>query len=256
LNLKVPAGLATNGFFIREGGWQSNVVQAEIAAGQNVANVTGSIVGIYPPSSPDVAPFQISAISYPLSLPLMLQAAAFKVSFQILPSAQPFTVTAVGEVGYAIISINPANGTFTGLGTTPTAATRAGDFSQTEFSTITDWASCDSVTAVCTPMPGNVIPASRLDPTQMIALNWLPQANTAVPGSSTGLVQSSGSALPGSTFTIDGTDVSNSNFSAGLFGAWLQLPYGPFATHDSTLELFVDGQPVASTIVTYPLLHR
>ena len=62
--------------------------------------------------------------------------------------------------------------------------------------------------------------------------------------------------VPGRTFTIDGTDPSSGNFSAGLFGAWLQLPYGPFPTHDSKLELFVDGQPVASTTVTYPLQHR
>jgi len=52
LNLQVPAGLATNRLSIREGGWQSNVVQAGITAGQNVANVSGSIVGIYPPTNP------------------------------------------------------------------------------------------------------------------------------------------------------------------------------------------------------------
>ena len=258
LNLQVPAGLATNRLSIREGGWQSNVVQAGITAGQNVANVSGSIVGIYPPTNPLTAPFNIPAIFGPVSVPVMLQAVAFKVSFQILPSAQPFTVAAVGEVGSATISIDPTKGTFTALGTTPTAATRQGDFSQTEFPTLYDWASCIPATAACVPFPANIIPASRLDPGQVMAANLLPPPNSLPPSaaSSIGLFQSSGSAVPGSTFTIDGTDPSGSTFSAGVFGAWLELPYGPFATHDSTLELFVDGQSIASTTVTYPLLHR
>jgi uncharacterized protein (TIGR03437 family) len=252
LNLQVPAGLATDRISIREGGWQSNVVQAGIAAGQNVANVTGSILGLYP-YSPPPAGFQPL---FALTASVTLQAAAFKVSFQILPSAQPFTVAAVGEAGSAIISIDPAKGTFTGLSTVPTAATRTGDFYQTEFSTIFDWNSCDPVTALCTPFPANIIPASLLDPSQVEVEYSLPLPNTAVPGSSTGLFQSSGSAIPGSTVTIDGTDASSSNYSAGAFGAWLELPYGPFATHESTLTLFVDGQSIASTTVTYPLLHR
>jgi len=256
LNLKVPAGLATNQIFIREAGWQSNAPEIGTAEGQNVANVTGSIVGIYPPSNPGAAPFQIPAVSNPLSESVMLQAVAFKVSFQILPSAQPFTVAAVGEAGSAIISIDPAKGTFTGFATTPTAATRAGDFSQSELSAITDFLSCNPVTSVCSYLPGGVIPASRLDPGQVSALNWLPLPNTPVSLSSTGRFQSGGSIIAGSTFTIDGTDPSSNNFAAGLFGGWLQLPYGPFATHDSTLELFVDGQLIASATVTYPLVHR
>jgi len=36
-------------------------------------------------------------------------------------------LAAVGEAGSAIISIDPAKGTFTGLATTPTAATRVGE---------------------------------------------------------------------------------------------------------------------------------
>lgn len=256
LNLQVPAGLATNRISIREGGWQSNVVQTEVATGQNVANVTGSIIGLYPWSTPQ-PPFPASSPFNPVSMSVTLQAAAFKASFQILPSAQPFTVAAVGEVGSAIISIDPANGTFTGSGTVPTAATRQGNFSQPGFPTLFDWYPCDPVTGLCQPFPANMIPASRLDPNQAGILGFdVPLPNTVVSNSSTGLLQSSGSATPGSTFTIDGTDSSSSTFSAGVFGAWLLLPYGPFATHDSTLQLFVDGQPVASTTVTYPLLHR
>jgi hypothetical protein len=217
-----------------------------------VANVTGSIVGLYPYSTP---PPGFGPLN-PVVLPVTLQAAAFKVSFQILPSAQPFTVAAVGEVGSAIISIDPTKGTFTGLGTVPTAATREGDFSQTEFPILVNWYSCDPVTALCDPFPENQIPASLLDPNQVEVEHSLPLPTSPLPDSSTALVQSSGSATPGSTFTIDGTDSSISTFSAGVFGAWLLLPYGPFATHDSTLQLFVDGQPIASTTVTYPLMHR
>jgi hypothetical protein len=46
LDLRVPGGLASNRVSIVEGGWQSNVVEASVVAGGNVANVTGSIVGI------------------------------------------------------------------------------------------------------------------------------------------------------------------------------------------------------------------
>jgi hypothetical protein len=192
----------------------------------------------------------------PVNMSVVLQAAAFKVSFQILPSAQPFTVAAVGEAGSAIISIDPASGTFTGSGTVPTALTMQGDFNLPGFPTIFDWYGCDAVTGTCQPFPENIFPENRIDPNQFEVEQSLPTANSAVPNSATGLFQSSGSAVPGTTFTIDGTDSSSSTFSTGVFGAWLLLPWGPFATHESTLQLFVDGQAIASTTVTYDLMHR
>ncbi|HYM07341.1 MAG TPA: hypothetical protein VEU11_12340 [Terriglobales bacterium] len=243
LNVKVPPGLVSDRLSIREGGWQSNVVQAGITASQNVANVTGSIQGIYPPASG------------PTGASVALQAAAFKVSFTILPAAGPFTVAAVGEVGSSIVTIDPVAGTFTASVTVPTAATRVGDFSGTELTPVYDYAGC-STAAVCPPFPGNVIPVSRLDPLMVEAEARLPEPNASGPAASTLLFQASGSAKAGSTFTIDGTDQSTANFYIGAFGAWLALPYGPFATHTSTLALYVDGTLVASGSVMYSLVHR
>jgi len=255
LNLRVPAGLATDRIYIRQGGWQSNVVQAGVAAGQNVTNVSGSITGIFPPTSPGAPPYNITPIgSY--DLPVELQAVAFSVSFQILPSAQPFVVAAVGEAGSSIITIDPVSGTYHAIATEPSAQSRAGDFSQSEFPVLYDWATCQPDTGLCLPFPNNVLPASRLYPDQMQALNWLPLPNTPVAGSSVFLRQAGGTATAGSTFTIDPSDTASSTSAMGLFGGWVYLPWGPFDTHDSTLELFVDGQQIASTKVTYSLARR
>jgi len=101
----------------------------------------------------------------------------------------------------------------------PTAATRQGDFSQTEFPTLYDWASCIPATGACVPFPANIIPASRLDPGQVMAANLLPPPNSPPPSaaSSIGLFQSSGSAVPGSTFTIDGQIHRQHLFLRGLW---------------------------------------
>ena len=252
----MPAGLATDQIYIRAGSWQSNVVQAEVQPGQNVANVSGSIAGIYPASNPGTPPFQIPLSPYPLGLSVALEAVAFSVSFQILPSAQPFTVAAVGEAGYSLITIDPVQGTYRILATEPTQATRLGDFSQPQFPAFYNWNSCRPDTALCDPLPANIIPASLLDPAQVQAQNWLPLPNTPVAQSFTALFQTMGTAVAGSTFTIDTSDTTSSTFGLGIFGGWLRLPWGPFATHDSRLELFVDGQSIASTTVTYSLVHR
>ncbi|HMC62319.1 MAG TPA: hypothetical protein VKJ01_24200 [Candidatus Solibacter sp.] len=251
LNIKLPA-LVTDRLFIRQKGWQSNIARLGIAAGQNTSNVTGSIAGIYPPGNPNVAPYNIPATSVPLSTSVLLEAAAFKVSFTILAGAQPFTVAAVGEAGATILAINPAAGTYQASTTSPTAATRVGDFSQSEFVPIIDFANC-TATADCIRFPGSIVPLSRLDPGAFAAARTLSLPNLP-PGTpaSTGLVFTIGSAKAGSTFTLD----DQSDPSVARFGGWLHLPYGPFATHTGTLELFVDGKLIASAETSYPLLHR
>jgi len=254
LNVKVPAGLATDRLYMTQGGAQSaalrsNTVQVGVTGGQNVANVSGSIVGIYPPTNPDAPPYNIPA-PIPISLPVALQAAAYTVSFDILPGAQPFQVAAVGEAGSSIMTFNPSDGTHMGKSTMPTAPTRAGDFSHSEFPVLINLVSCDPATAVCLPFPSNMIPASMLDPVEIAAANFLPLPNMASPQGSIGFYLMPGNAPAGAHFSLDANN-------PGLFGAWLAIPYGAFATHTSTLQLFVDGQLVTSTDVTYPIgVHR
>jgi hypothetical protein len=64
------------------------------------------------------------------SLSVMLHAGIFHVTFDILPSAGPFDVAAVGVAGGTVISIDPASHTYSASVATITAAAAAGDFSQ------------------------------------------------------------------------------------------------------------------------------
>jgi uncharacterized protein (TIGR03437 family) len=251
LNLKLPA-MVTDRLFIRQKGWQSNIARLGVAAGPNTSNVTGSITAIYPPGNPNTAPYNIPAVFGPLNISVLLEAAAFKVSFTILAGAQPFTVAAVGEAGSTVIAISPSAGAYQASATSPTAATRAGDFSQSEFGPIIDLASCTAA-AVCNPFPGSIIPFNRGDPSASRATQALSLPNAlAAPPASTGLVLTNGIARAGSTFTLD----DQNDPGVARFGSWLHLPYGPFATHTGRLELFVDGKLIASANTSYPLLHR
>ena len=251
LNVRLPA-LLTDRLFIRQKGWQSNIARLGILPGENTLNATGSITAIYPPGNPNVPPYKIPPIPGPLNTSVVLEAAAFQVSFTISSTAQPFTVAAVGEAGATIVTINPFAGTYQTSSTVPTAATRAGDFGQADFGPIIDFAAC-SAGAACSSFPGSVIPLGRLDPAAVSAAQALSFPNVAVtPGSSTGLFVSNAGARSGSTFTLD----DQTNSGVARFGGWLHLPYGPFATHTGTLELFVDGKLIASTTTSYPLRHR
>jgi uncharacterized protein (TIGR03437 family) len=251
LNIKLPA-LATNRLYIRQKGWQSNIARLGIAPGQNTSNVSGSITAIYPPGNSSVFPYNIPAVPGPLNTSVLLEAAAFKVSLTILASTQPFTVAAVGEAGSAIITINPSAGDYQASVTVPTAATRAGDFSPSEFVPIIDFATC-TATADCLRFPGSIIPLSRLDPGTLAATRALsfPNLPLSAPASA-GFVVTKGIAMAGRTFTLD----DQNDPAVARFGGWLHLPYGPFATHTGNLELFVDGKLIASANTSYPLVHR
>ena len=49
-------------------------------------------------------------------------------------------------------------------------------------------------------------------------------------------------------------DQNNSTLSN--FGAFVQVPYGPFATGTSTFKLYVDGKLVASKDLPYLIYNR
>lgn len=261
LNLK-SAAPATDRIYIRSGAWQSNIADIGIRVGANTANVTGTIDGLNPSSDPnyptkpqrpcigDDDPGPCGPTGQSEASSIILHAGTFTVSFDIVPSATPFDVAAVGEGGGSIISINPASGTYiASVGTVTTQATN-GNFSSSGVR-VWDYASCDWRTAECSPFPNNVVPSSRLTPFWLGAIRMLPLPNTTEPGNPDALLQVSGQ-LNGSHFIVDGqnhTELAN-------FGGFVQAPYGPFASRVSTFKLYVDGKLIASKDLPYLVYQR
>jgi uncharacterized protein (TIGR03437 family) len=137
-----------------------------LPAGTNVANVTGTIDALYPLTTSTLGFSALAAIG------------TFTASFDILPNAAPFEVEATGPASTAIITINPSQGTWQATYTVPSTLSRNWDFAQSGF-TVTDFVNG-------TPVPGNIIPLSRVDPAAAAALSTLPVPNNGAPSGPTG----------------------------------------------------------------------
>lgn len=261
LNVTAPSP-ATDRLYLRIGGFQSNILNIGIPGGKNAANVKGTIDGLYPstipgyPNTPlrpclgdnDIGPCGPAGVFDSLSV--MLHAGSFTLSFDIVPGAGPFSVAAVGEAGGAIISIDPAAGTYTASVSTLTPAAAHGDFSSS-IGPLWDYASCSWKNGVCQRFPNNQVPASRIDPYWARATQMLPAADTTVAASPNASLQVSGS-IGGSHFAVD----SQNNSALSTFGGIVQVPYGPFELGVSTFSLYVDGKLIASKGLPYLLLQR
>ena len=256
LNVIAPPP-ATDRIYLRAGGWQSNIVNIGIPGGTNTANVQGAIDGLYPSSDAgyqrtpprpclgDNDPGPCGPVGVFDSSSIMLHAGVFTVSFDIVPGAAPFAIAAVGEAGGAIISIDPAAGTYTASVATPTPAAAVGDFSSS-IAPLWDYASCDWKSAVCFPFPNSQIPASRMDPYWLRAVHMLPSPDAGSTAGANGLLQISGS-ITGPRFVVD----SQNNSVISAFGGIVQVPYGPFAVGISTFSLYVDGRLIATKGLPY-----
>ena len=244
INVKAN-GAASTRVYLQQGTAQGNVTDAEISPGANVANVTGSIGPLIPPG-------YSSHQSGPASFSLVFQGVTFSVAFDILPGAKPFVVAAVAESASATLRFDPPAGTYDATLVVPMPPTRAGDFSQAG---VTVYRLDDTSSASCAPVPGNAIPGSLIDPADKAALDggppnslvqWPNVAGSA--GVGAGYWWRLPSVLGSSRITI------NSMFP---FGGFMQIPCAnPFATKTDTLKLFVDGKLIASTEVSYSLVHR
>jgi len=233
----VPQQLSTDRLYISSQGYRSNVVSVKsVTGGKNVANASGTIQAIYPLTDPNAQPIGYSP---------MLIAARFTARMDILPSAGPFLVVAVSDGGTSIVSVDPTKGTWDASVTVPSAASRVGDFSAAEFRAI-DFFTCSAGGSTCQPFPGNIIPASRISPFELMALSQVPLPNTSVPHSSTGLYQVHGTLQPGTSFVID----SQNNSSVSIFAGYLAIPAPP-KSGTTTLKLYIDGNAVASTDIPY-----
>ena len=231
LNLRVN-GNASDRMVIRAASGLVHAVELPVIQGQpNVVNVSGSIEPLSPGS--EVVSFS----------PVFL-AARIAARFDILPVARPFTLAATGEAGSLILRFDPSAGTYEGYVTVPTPATRAWDFSAAGLVPV-------DFLAAGMPVPGAIVPISRVPPSMVRSMSFLPMPNTA--GSSAGIstVRFSGTARAGSTFTIS----SDENAELSAFGGWLSLGWPQaFPTRTSTFRLYVDGKLIASKDLTYPLV--
>lgn len=219
-----PNGPISDRVYLRVNGWQSNIASVPIAGGANVTNVTGSISPLYPARYANIVDS------------VVLTAARFTASFDIVSEAKPFSVVATSEAGNAVININPTEGTWQAAFSAPTAQSRTGNFSAASW-TIIDF-SC-----FC-PSPGNIINLSY-DGNEVSAVGQLPQPTTVAADRVNGTFSKSG-ILPASGHF----DVAVVGLPAA-FGGWLQIasPGPPSGT--TTYGLYVDGKLITSTVQPY-----
>jgi hypothetical protein len=203
--------------------------------GPNVANVTGSIDGLYPASGAAAAQNGGMSTGGPINNSALLTAATFSIAFDILPNASPFVVTATSAAGSATIMIKPAQNTWQANYVVPAAAARAGNFSG-DF-TVTNF-------LTGSPFPGNMIPPSLLDPLAISALGYLVLPDGFVPGSPNGTLMASGTLPASGHFTIGpGTNVLQT------FGGFVNLTTR--GSQSATFSLYVDGKLVASKQIPF-----
>ena len=204
--------------------------QAPLNTGTNTANVTGSVTILYPANQPKVTYSPAAVV------------ANVKARFDVKPDASRFTVLVLAAIGSAMavgttIQFDPLSGQFTATVPSPTAAERAGDFSETgQFA-------MDLTTGK--PMPGSIVPSSILDPNLVTALQSVPLPNTPPSGIHSSYTVT-GKFTPGATFTVDAsTNADLQNFAS--FG------YIETAAADVPVRvtLYVDGQVVATATATY-----
>lgn len=215
----------------------SNVVQMPQAKpnnGNSTANRTGAAWMIYPAGSPTITyspGFLVARIT---------------AQFDIKANPDEFTVSAVAMIGSTnvdgtTITFDPVLKQFTAVVSSPTAAVRGFDFSTLSKSIQV----LDFLCGPTCPMPGNVVPASRIDPPLVTALKSVPLPNSS-PNGIHSYYTVTGKFTPGSTFIMDSTN----NLDLQTFASFGSIPY-PTSDVPVTVTLYIDGQAVNSVTGTY-----
>jgi hypothetical protein len=230
----LPNGPLSNRLTVFVDGLTSNSVTLPVPAGTNVTNLTGSIDGLYPATT------GLSSAG-PLTFTALLNAATFETSFDIVPDAKPFQITArsstFGTNGFsptAVISVDPVLNTWQATLTVPAAPARAYQFSSPIYDLLTG-----------APFPGNVIPLTRRDPAAVMAIDSLALPTTPSSDGFDATFSASGTLPAVGPFRINSTTLSE----LANFGGFVQLPgrfYGSGSSFTTTYQLFVDGLLVAS----------
>jgi uncharacterized protein (TIGR03437 family) len=242
VNIAPVAGPLGNSFSLSDTSagstFVSDNVMLPVPQGANVANLTGSIDGLYPASGaaattyggPTSAPVSISA--FPLS-------GTFSATFDILSDAEPFTIEAVAGVANvsatAVVTINPGQNSWQATYTVPNATARQWNFTGDGF-TVLDLLNNG-------PFPANVVPPSRLDPAAVSALSLLPLPTTAPAGIANGAWTASG------TLPANGHVSLSDVVRASGFGAFGNLTV--HGTQTAVFTLWVDNVLVATKSVPF-----
>jgi len=172
----------------------------------------------------------------------ILIGAKFSLSMTLTRQSQPIEISLEGEVASVKITVRPADGVFTGTAVVPMFQTRTGNFGGTEIQVM------DLLNAGL-PMPGNIVPASRIPPECVQALNTFPAAGAPLPDRANGTLSFAGQ-IPN-----DGRLVLSEATTPSAFGtlAWKAISDTKAKTYSTTFRLMVDGKELASRQVTIPV---
>jgi len=232
-----PQFLATDRLYLRSGGKLSNMVQIPLKAGQNVSNASGTIEVVYPTAE------------VPITWTPYLMVVRITARMDIGAAAGQFAIAAVTD-GFpsAVITVDPANGTYQGLIPVPTQRSHFEDFSSSSEIRY-DLLSCSSGPNGTTafPFPGNILPISRVPPQEAQILSQLPLPDTSIPNSAVGLLTVKGQAKRGGTFAIDGSN----NSGLATFAAYIPVTTFCGQGGRTAVKLLIDGAQVASTEVPW-----
>ena len=165
--------------------------------------------------------------------------AKISVAMTVSPLGDPFEVVLEGEAARIQIQVKPREGVFEGTAVVPAIPTRFGDFSGTDLRVL-------DLLAGGNPIPGNIIPASRLDPQVMSAFNGLPAPNEPLPGAANGLVRFSGRIPSDGRLILSSSTAPSITATAG----WRAITDLSAKTYVARFRLLVNGQEVASKSVT------
>ena len=226
LNVYVPPQAWTDRLYLRQRNWTSNMTTFTVPPSTNVDQVNkAEFTLLFPQAAYSSLPFA---------------GAQFDLDLSIRPDARSFAVSVVGEAGGWYARVDTANRMWEVFLTTPTQASRNGDFSigYDQRPPVIDFLNG------CTPFPGNLVPAARLNLGEVLFLNYgLASPNVTLPGRITGMLAQHGPE--GTTFR-----------ATGAFGDFLQLPCGSAKTRKTAFTIYVDGHAVATRDVTFPILGR
>ena len=234
---------------------RSNVAKLPIPVGMNVANVKGTIDGVYPVSglsacvSDDsglacmvASGLFFSSTTDPQDISEMVFGGSWTASFDVLPGAAPFHVIARCNGLSQVVTVDPVSGTWSMRTPVPKASARAYDFRELGHPVV------DFLTGA--PFPGNIVPGSRVHGLQYRLTASLPYPNSSDRIGDNVVWQASGPLDDPSHVEWRGYHPSN----PGVFGGYVSITQP--ASHMSTavFELFIDGLLVASQEIPFRVL--
>jgi uncharacterized protein (TIGR03437 family) len=206
-----------------------------VDTGDNTANAIGSVAILYPASHPSVT-FSPAFV-----------VARTTARFDIKPNAGRFTLSVSATIGSVTvdgttIQFDPVLGQFTATVPSPTTAVRYFDFSALLPAVKALDFMCGPTSC---PMPGNIVPASRVDSALSSAIKDVQPANSAPKGPHS-FYTVTGGAKSGTTFTLGGT----TNVDLVTFASFASISY-PTSDVPVSVKLYIDGRLIDATTATY-----